>query len=190
MNIIKESYTHTKTCTYSTIRVVSTNEVLFMEWWRELLACECLVRWFLKLSSALGRSCGACIRCWRPRFLRITLPCNYLGIIREQPTLSLHNHNPQPLCLLLDLPSLLLFGLHLCLFCLTLFFSLISPLCLFVSSSIRPGRSHVFGGVFHSKVGTCRVQRKLCTVTPFSLMLSGLIVSASLWTMLLFTLLD
>lgn len=87
-------------------------------------------------STHMARSCDACIRCWHPRFLRITLPCNYLGIMREPPTLSLHNHNPQPLCLNLDLPSLLLFWLLLSLcFCLTIFPSLISSLCLFVGIS-------------------------------------------------------
>lgn len=71
------------------------------------------------------RSCDPCIRCWRSRFPRITLPCNYLGIIRGLPTLSLHNHNPQPLCLSLDLSftSLVLTAPLL---------SLISAFCLFV----------------------------------------------------------
>lgn len=102
------------------------------------------LHWALSAShSHIARSSGACIRCWRPRFLRITLPCNYLEIMREPPTLSLHNHNPQPLRPNLDLPSLLLFWLTpLCLF---LPLSLISSVYLSVSlHSICPGCAEVF----------------------------------------------
>lgn len=40
---------------------------------------------------------GAVRRAKGAALLRITLPCNYLGMVREPPTLSRHNHNLPPL---------------------------------------------------------------------------------------------
>lgn len=59
--------------------------------------------------ALLARSCVVCMRSWRPTFARIPLSCNYLGIIRGPPVLSLHNHSPDSHCLSFDLPSLFLF---------------------------------------------------------------------------------
>lgn len=145
----------------------------------------------------IARSCDACIRCWRPRFVRITLPCNYLGIMRELPTLSLHNHNPQPLRLNLDLPSLLLFWLLLSLFLShRRFLSLISSLCLFVRLPLFLLVSLQLYRMFKVfefstakwECGTAEHEKKALHCHSFYLLLSHLIVSSSLRTMLLFTL--